>query len=500
MSTRTHTRRMDAAPPHDDPAERITLGALLSAGVHGERDVRDQIIATVSAADYMSERHTIIHDAIAGLAREADHYDATQIIAALRAAGHLDRAGGVDYLIELTEGVATAHTGPAHARRVRECAIRRRLIAEAERIGHAANNGHALDDVLTEADRLAGLVSEARQSTGAAGGLMRFGDLAAAHPHLHEPVIDGLIRAGETANIIAPSKIGKSWLSYNVALSIVTGQRLFNVFDCKPGRVLLIDNELHRPTISYRIPRVAEAMGVDLATVGDGLDVLPLRGLGVSLHDLHRYVDRIEQGEYQAIILDAWYRFIPAGISENSNADVMAMYNMLDRYAASTGAAWLVVHHTSKGGQADKSVTDVGSGAGAQSRAADTHIVLRQHEDDGCVVLDAAVRSFPPVEPIGLQWTFPTWTPAWSIDTAALKGRKTVSEQRQDERDRTDTDRIAEAMAAGPMTRRKVRDLLGCGNSRADRLLAVMESTGRATSTDTTIRGNPTREYRLASI
>jgi len=328
--------------------------------------------------------------------------------------------------------------------------------------------------------------------------IMSFADLAAAHPHLHPPVIDGLVRAGETANIIAPSKIGKSWLSYNIGLSIVTGQRLFNVFDTAPGRVLLIDNELHRPTISHRIPRVAEAMGVDPAA--DGLDVLPLRGLGVSLHDLHRYVDRIEQGEYQAIILDAWYRFIPAGVSENDNASIMSLYNRLDAYADQTGAAWLVVHHTSKGGQADKSVTDVGSGAGAQSRAADTHIVLRQHEDDGCVVLDAAVRSFPPVEPIGLQWNFPVWTPAWSIDTAALKGRKTVSEQRQDERDREGMDAIREALAAGPLTTRQIREHTGHGASRAERLLDRLTAEGEASYDTITMRGGTAREYRLITM
>ena len=67
--------------PCDDMAERATLGAMICCGVDGMRDVLDRITAAVNTADYLSERHVLIHDAIAGLAREHDHYDATQIIA-----------------------------------------------------------------------------------------------------------------------------------------------------------------------------------------------------------------------------------------------------------------------------------------------------------------------------------------------------------------------------------------------------------------------------------
>ncbi len=59
------------------------------------------------------------------------------------------------------------------------------------------------------------------------------------------------------------------------------------------------------------------------------------------------------------------------------------LYNRVDQYAASTGAAWMLVHHATKGAQNEKRVTDVGSGSGSQSRAADTHIVLRDHQEQG---------------------------------------------------------------------------------------------------------------------
>ena len=57
--------------------------------------------------------------------------------------------------------------------------------------------------------------------------------------------------------------------------------------------------------------------------------------------------------------------------------------------------AFTMIHHASKGLQADKQVTDVGSGAGAEFRAADTHLILRHHEEQDVYVLDAVARSWP---------------------------------------------------------------------------------------------------------
>jgi hypothetical protein len=85
------------------------------------------------------------------------------------------------------------------------------------------------------------------------------------------------------------------------------------------------------------------------------------------------------------------------------------------------GAAFALIHHASKGNQSAKSVTDVGAGAGAQSRATDTHLVLRPHEEKNAVVLDAAARSWPPIAPICLRWEFPLWKPASDLDPTALR-------------------------------------------------------------------------------
>ncbi|MFA9477111.1 AAA family ATPase [Phycisphaerales bacterium AB-hyl4] len=328
--------------------------------------------------------------------------------------------------------------------------------------------------------------------------VVAFGTLRQQNPKLNPPVIEGLLRRGETCNIIASPKVGKSWLAYDLALSIITGQWWLTEFQCHAGPVLLIDNELHPPTIAHRIPKVAEAKHIEATEYADKLDVLSLRGLGVSIASLQPYIGRIEAGHYSAIIADAWYRFIPPGMNENSNADVMSLYNQLDHYAAQTRAAWVVIHHSSKGNQGEKSVTDVGAGAGAQSRAADSHLVLRPHEEPGCIVLEAAVRSFAPVDPVGLRWEFPTWQRAHDLDTQALKGRKSQSEEKQDKRDAEGLDAITKALQTGPLTARAIRNHTGLSRDRAERLIGKLYADGQLIANDVEVRGNKTREYQLS--
>lgn len=324
-----------------------------------------------------------------------------------------------------------------------------------------------------------------------------FASMAAAHPHLNTPVIDGLLRQGETMNLIAAPKTGKSWMVYDLALSITTGGPWLDYFQCTPGRVLIIDNELHAQTLAHRIPKVAEARRVPSGWESR-LDVLSLRGAGLTLDTLAPVVRKITAGKYAVIILDAWYRFIPPGHHENDNADVMSLYNMLDQYAALTGAAMIAIHHQSKGAQGEKAVTDVGAGAGAQSRAADTHLVLRQHEEDGCIVLDAAVRSFPPVEPLGLRWDFPLWQPAYNIDTGAIQGRRPRYEVQREEKDRVAIQAILGSMADGPMSVREVRRVLGgAGQERAERILDRLENDGTVMWESVKIHGGTGKVYRL---
>jgi hypothetical protein len=238
---------------------------------------------------------------------------------------------------------------------------------------------------------------------------------------LNEPVIDELLRRGETLNLISHSKARKSWMVGDLAIAKATGRPWLGRFPLKPGRVLLIDNELHPATLSRRLATIAQARGVLASEFRDSLDVAPLRGQLVDIHGLRERLRATVPGRYDLLILDALYRFYPRDCDENSNSDVAGVFNVVDAIAAEMGAGVALVHHTTKGDQAAKRITDIGAGAGAQSRGVDTHFVVREHEQLDAVVAEAVVRSFPPLQPLVLRWQFPVWTFDAAADPGQLK-------------------------------------------------------------------------------
>lgn len=347
------------------------------------------------------------------------------------------------------------------------------------------------------------IIAEAREGLEAISGdverteRVSLAQLRAKFPKLHPPIVEGLIRQGETANVVSVSKIGKSWLGYGLALSIITGREWLDRFQTVPGRVLLIDNELHQPTIAHRVSVVGDAMGLDFDEYARDLDVISLRGRLRSLQALASEFDTITPGDFQAVLLDAKYRFTTDGASENDNASETALYNLLDRYAEKTGAAFILIHHSSKGDQSGKRVTDVGAGAGAQSRAADAHMILREHEEPGVAVLEAAVRSFPPVDPIAIRFNYPLWIPDGSTDPQRLKGKAPPNEERQHAKDRQGQDAIFKALREAAATARQLRPMTGISKDRLQRLLDGLEFAGHLVVKVTTIRGNKCKEYSL---
>jgi hypothetical protein len=250
-----------------------------------------------------------------------------------------------------------------------------------------------------------------------------FAELAKEFPKLRHPVIDGIIRKGETANLISVSKVGKSWLVGDLALSVLTGRYWLDSFAVEPGDVLILDNELHPETLAYRIEKIATARMIPPEDY-EHLKVVSFRGQLVDIFALQSFFSQFKSGELQLVIVDALYRFMPDGIDENSNAGITKIYNQLDRIAAQLDCAIVCVHHASKGNQSGKAVIDVGSGAGAQSRATDAHLVLRPHKEDGAVVLEAACRSWPPIEPRVLRWNWPVWELADDLNAADLKSER----------------------------------------------------------------------------
>ena len=295
------------------------------------------------------------------------------------------------------------------------------------------NEGHTFAELLALAEAAPIMDAPTAKEEAAPCFVIRWaGDLIDEFPEMSPAILEGLLRCGETMNIIAAPKTGKSWLSMGLGLSVVSGRKWLDRFWTRRGKVLIVDNELNPRTSADRLPRIAEAMGIQRDEYARRLGVANVRGQLIDLNALAVQLGSLESGAFDLIILDAWYRFQPTGSDENSNGDVTQLYNLLDSVANKLGSAFVCIHHTSKGNQSGKGVTDVGSGAGAQSRAPDSHLTMRLHEEDNAVVVEAAVRSFAPMEPFCLRWNFPVWTPADDLDPKDLRQERPRKKSQED--------------------------------------------------------------------
>lgn len=314
--------------------------------------------------------------------------------------------------------------------------------------------------------------------------------LMAANPRLRPPVIDKLLRAGEVMNLVAAPKMRKSYLVLDLALSVVTGRAWLGMFDVAPGPVLLIDNELHRETLAHRLAAVASGRGITQREYGDRLHIHTLRGRFCA-GGLASLLKPIRPGDYSIVIIDTMYRAMPAD-AEKDPGVMTGFYNTLDAEALRLGSAIVGIHHTSKGLQGGKSVTDTGSGSGVQSRAVDTHGVMREHTAKDAAVLEAVLRSWAPLDPLPLRWTYPCWDPAPDLDAEDIKResrggrpRKQASEKpaKEPRREWTAKEFAAQFITPEP----KAKDLIiakavaaGVGKADAHRLLLLAEEHGNA--------------------
>lgn len=236
--------------------------------------------------------------------------------------------------------------------------------------------------------------------------LYTFGELLDQFPKLRPQIIHGIMRRGETINIVAGSKSHKSFFVHNLAICLASGQRFMDEIVVERSNVLIFDNELHKETLAHRGMRVSKSLGIDFDSFKDQIGLVPLRGKLKDITKLNYILSfYMAKKHYDVVVLDAFYRFMPKGLNENDNAEIADIFNHLDALAEKYDCSFIVVHHFAKGSQQGKKNTDLGAGAGAFTRACDTHWTIMPHPElDNVCILDASLRSFAPYAKVCLRW------------------------------------------------------------------------------------------------
>ncbi|GHV87807.1 replicative DNA helicase [Spirochaetia bacterium] len=114
----------DKIPPHNEDAEKATLGALLL-----DDDAINTAVQFLRPGDFYSNANRRVYEAILNLSNHGGKKaDIITVVEELKSSGELDTAGGPAYVASLTTVVPTAANIEHYAKIVQDCSIRRALI------------------------------------------------------------------------------------------------------------------------------------------------------------------------------------------------------------------------------------------------------------------------------------------------------------------------------------------------------------------------------------
>lgn len=267
--------------------------------------------------------------------------------------------------------------------------------------------------------------------------IMTLAELAKRPPKLSPVLIDGILRKGNKMIINGDSKSGKTCFAEGLAVSIASGLKWLNRFQCKQGKVLYLNFEVQGSSMYHRFMKIYDRLDIKPS---ENLELWNLRGHSCPLSNLSdQIIYKCRFGGYAAIILDPIYKI--QGGDENSASDIAKFCNELDRISHETGASVIYTHHHAKGSSGDRKAIDRGSGSGVFARDPDAILDLsvltldknskelakeRIDRNDIPLKLEFNLREFATPETTNLWFSYPLHEldEEGVLDQAAIEGSK----------------------------------------------------------------------------
>lgn len=136
-------------PPQNIDAEKSLLGAILI-----DQSVILDVMAVVQPEDFYRKDHQLIFESMVLLSNKDQPIDIITVTDQLSSSGNISGAGGVNYVVSLTEDVPLASNAVQYAQIVAEKALQRRLIQAATDIAKMAYEPEGdVPSVLEEAEK-----------------------------------------------------------------------------------------------------------------------------------------------------------------------------------------------------------------------------------------------------------------------------------------------------------------------------------------------------------
>jgi replicative DNA helicase len=312
-----------AAPAADVSAEQAVLSALLLNAAPP---------AGLEPAMFSDVRHRAIYRAAVALHGRGGAVDPVTLRAELDQAGHLDQAGGLEYLAELIDAVPTPDHVGHHAAIVRQHAARRELVGFLEVVASAQPLNGTLE---AAAERIPFLVRSLRERFSAQSfSPPTLADFITENPGTVDWVIEGLAARDAVTMIAGHAKTGKTTICAELAGANAMGANFLG----KPtqgGSVLWIDLEQPRGL-------TASVLGAHC------LPSAPVHVQWGTLPDLDDAGAFCEQQHVNLVVVDSWTKARQGVLDANDEVEAaQAIAPWLD-FARRYHVAVIFIHHLRK--------------------------------------------------------------------------------------------------------------------------------------------------------
>ena len=355
-------------PPHSVEAEQAVLGGvLLDNGAWGS-------VSALVASDWYRTDHKHIYAAMARNIEEGRPCDALTVAEALDQDGHLDAAGGLAYLSDLTANTPSSANITAYATIVRERAARRALIGEAAKLQDAAYvpNGRSTQALISDFSDAADGIAGGLSADGPRTALVSMADLLAGDDEETEWLAEGLLPAGGLSLILGKPKAGKSTLARGLCMAVARGSDWLGR-TCAEGPVVYVALEEKRAEVRRHFLSLG---ATDDTPIFSHVDRLP-----ESRSPVEWLRETVAHVSPALIVIDPLGRFVRLRDGGNDYTDATRQLEPLISYARDSLARTHIafVHHSRKsaGEHGDESL-----GSTAILGSVDTALSLQREKGD----------------------------------------------------------------------------------------------------------------------
>lgn len=412
-------------PPADRDAEMSTLGSmLLDAAV-----IEPVSIVLPDSDAFYDIEHRIIYQALLALHNRNKPIDIIVVQDYLRRHHVLEKIGGWEYLLTLSESSPSPVNAVFYAEVVAEKAVRRKAIHAARNLEDAAACGNgqlraALDECAAIAE--SGGVRP-MESTSLADLMAEPGDDIAW-------LIEDLLPSGGLSMLASKPKVGKSTLARCMALAVARSERFLG-HACQGGPVLYLGLEDKRAATADHFRRLGAAHEPVHIITNRPADGLPVNAVKAEIERLGAVL----------CIVDTLARMIDIE-DLNDYAQVQRSVGPLLDLSRRTNCHVALLHHT---GKSDRPDGDSILGSTALFGIVDVVATMKRNAD-GQRTLATVARYGADIEPTII---------AMNPDTGAVSNTGTVASQQDTEIEAAILDSLAESATA--LTRIQLQKAIG---------------------------------------